>query len=66
MRIVVNGEEQELRGPVTVDEALVNLGYADKFIAVAINQTCIPKGRYGSTRVQEGDRLEILGPMSGG
>ena len=35
-------------------------------IAVAHNEEFVPRSRYASLQLQEGDRLEIVAPMQGG
>lgn len=64
--ITVNGKSLTLRGPRTVAALLVELGYKDSFVAVAVNHACVRKSEYPSFAIQAGDEVEILAPMSGG
>ena len=42
------------------------LGLAGKRIAVELNGEIVPKSRYAHTRVDAGDRLEIVAAVGGG
>jgi thiamine biosynthesis protein ThiS len=35
-------------------------------MAVAVNREVMPKARYASAHLREGDRVEIVRPMGGG
>lgn len=65
--IRVNGEERTL-DVTTVTELLeaesVNL--AARFVAVAVNGTVIPRGRWDNEPVKAGDDIEIVSPAPGG
>jgi sulfur carrier protein len=65
MRILVNGcwretETAELCG------ALDELGYGDAVVSTAVNGEFVALAHRASTRLAEGDRLEVLAPMQGG
>ncbi|MFO1371625.1 MAG: sulfur carrier protein ThiS [Candidatus Competibacteraceae bacterium] len=65
--IEVNGNKKALDNPpYSLAEALNLWGYADAQIAVAHNEEFVPRNRYASLQLQEGDRLEIVAPMQGG
>ena len=66
MRIVVNGDEKELAGGITVKGLLEALGLAAGSVAVERNRVIVKKGSYGSTVVEDGDRLEIVQFVGGG
>lgn len=65
MRIEVNGEPREVTGPRLAD-ALAELGLETARVATALNGTFVPKTARADTRLNEGDRLEVLAPMQGG
>jgi len=65
MTITINGEQQSLSEPQTIDQLLANKGFSDR-IAVAINGAFIPRSTYANQVVKEGDSIEILAPMQGG
>ena len=70
MRLCINGEWREIERAETLLGALVGSGAwseADaEYTVVALNRECVPRARYGDTRVRENDAIEILSPMQGG
>jgi sulfur carrier protein len=66
-RIRINGEKKTL-DVSTVDELLraEAVDPAARFVAVAINGEVIPRGRWDSERVKDGDDVEIVRPAPGG
>jgi sulfur carrier protein len=66
VKILVNGEEKLLSSEVSVADLLNQLGYREDFIAVAVNNECIKRAKFGAHLVREQDRVEILAPMAGG
>jgi len=66
-RIRINGERKSL-DVSTVDELLraEAVDPAARFVAVAINGEVIPRGRWDSERVKDGDDIEIVRPAPGG
>lgn len=66
MKIIVNGEERELDGELSIADALTQWGYARQSVAVALNQDFVPRSAFGVTVVKSGDELEIVAPMQGG
>lgn len=67
IRIQVNGQRREIAGDrPTVAELVREMGLEGKRIAVEQNGTIVPKSRYGETRLETGDRLEIVRAVGGG
>ena len=66
MHVQINGEERDFEGPLTVETVLQRLGFDPRKIAVERNLEIVPKGTYGGTAVQDGDRLEIVHFIGGG
>ena len=69
MRIVLNGEPREVAAPrpeAVLDAVLEELGYGGATVATAVNGAFVPAVARGSTRLGEGDRLEVLTPRQGG
>jgi thiamine biosynthesis protein ThiS len=50
---------------MTVKELLELMNYT-KGIAVALNETFVLKAKYEDTKIEDGDRLDILSPVQGG
>ena len=70
MRIHVNGELTELNGVVDeaprLDRVLVDLGYKGRKVAVAVNETFVPRAAWGERVIEPGDSLDVVAPIQGG
>ena len=67
MELVVNGAVRSLTpAPATVADLVRALDLEGKRIAVERNGEIVPRARYGVTRVDPGDRLEIVAAVGGG
>jgi sulfur carrier protein len=65
MRLVVNGEPQEVPA-ATLADALQSLDLAEAQVATALNGEFVPARARASTPVKDGDRIEIVAPRQGG
>jgi sulfur carrier protein len=65
MRLVVNGEPQEVPA-ATLADALQSLDLAEAKVATALNGEFVPARARASTLVKDGDRIEIVAPRQGG
>ena len=66
MKITVNGKPHEVAEGISVDALLVELGVKREYTAVAVNREVTPKSAYAATRLNAGDKVEIVRPMGGG
>lgn len=70
MHISVNGELTELNGSgekaPRLDRVLVDLGYGDRKVAVAVNETFVPRTAWADQLIESGDRLDVVAPIQGG
>jgi sulfur carrier protein len=70
MNITVNGKPREIERSASGEMDLPALLHAfdvnPRLVAVAINGEVVPKDRYESTRVRDGDTLEIVRMVGGG
>jgi thiamine biosynthesis protein ThiS len=66
MNITVNGNAMAVEPGLTVDGLLELLKIKREYTAVAVNREITPKSEYGSVKLSEGDKLEIVRPMGGG
>ena len=64
--ITLNGEPRALDGPVTVAGLVRALSLDGRKIAVERNQEIVPRGRYDTVELGQGDRLEIVHFIGGG
>jgi thiamine biosynthesis protein ThiS len=65
VRLIINGEEREVHSQ-KLSELLGELKVAFPHFAVAINQQVVPRSKYESTSVEEGDKIEIVHAVGGG
>jgi thiamine biosynthesis protein ThiS len=66
MRVMLNGEEQEIRDDITVADLLHDLQITLQYGAVAVNRRVVRKKDHEATRLSAGDRIEIVRPVGGG
>ena len=66
MELMINGETQSFPGTLSVSELLARLAVDSRKVAVECNRVLVPKSAYGSTALQSGDTLEIIGFIGGG
>ncbi|MBT7449496.1 MAG: sulfur carrier protein ThiS [Rhodospirillaceae bacterium] len=66
MQIIVNGESKDILEAVSVETLLANLGVDSKKVAVERNLEIVPKTRFESTLIEDGDRLEVVHFIGGG
>jgi len=65
MRIIINGDETQVQATL-LSEVLRECGYAHQRIATAVNGDFVHTAARAQTELREGDRLEVVAPMSGG
>lgn len=65
MKIIVNSQPVEITA-TNIGALLNELGYEDGRIATALNGDFIPEASRDGTKLNIGDRIEILAPMQGG
>lgn len=66
VRIVVNGEAQEVADTITVQELLISLDVKTKAVAVERNLEIVPAALHRECILCEGDQLEIVTLVGGG
>ncbi|WP_284338061.1 sulfur carrier protein ThiS [Comamonas sp. NoAH] len=65
MNITINQQPVELAANATVADAVTQWQAKPPF-AVAVNTEFVPKSRHATHVLAEGDRLEIISPVTGG
>lgn len=65
MQITINQQPVTLTAPATVADAVAQWGAKPPF-AVAVNLHFVPSSRYAEQPLQDGDRMEIIAPVTGG
>jgi thiamine biosynthesis protein ThiS len=66
MRVLLNGEEQEIEDDITVAALLHALQITLQYGAVAVNRKVVRKKDHEATYLKPGDRIEIVRPVGGG
>ena len=66
MRLIINGEEQEFAGELTLAQLLEHLGMKPDRVAVELNRAIAARERWAETKLREGDQLEIVHFVGGG
>jgi sulfur carrier protein len=63
--ISVNEQQLQVDDQTTVAALLESLGYPDRGIAVALNQSVLPRSGWATT-LSDGARLEVVTAVQGG
>jgi thiazole tautomerase (transcriptional regulator TenI) len=66
VEIVVNGKPVAISAGETVHDFLAGKRMTDAMAIVERNGEIVPRGEYGDTRLQAGDRLEVVHAVGGG
>ncbi|MEM6162680.1 sulfur carrier protein ThiS [Erwinia sp. P6884] len=66
MKILVNDEAMTFPAPLRLAELLDHLSRQQPGTALAVNQCIIPRDRWSSYHLQEGDELVIFQAIAGG
>ncbi|MCA9563010.1 MAG: sulfur carrier protein ThiS [Myxococcales bacterium] len=68
MRITLNGKLEDLPDSMMVGALVDRLGLGERQsgVAVAVNDCVVPRSQWPNTRLEEGDRVELVGAVSGG
>jgi thiamine biosynthesis protein ThiS len=66
LSIVVNGEDRATRPEATVTDLLRELGLDRGRVAIERNLEILPRAKWSETKVQAGDRYEIVQFVGGG
>ena len=66
MRITINGENRDLRGPLSIAQLLGEYGIDRRKVAVERNLEIVPRSSLGEIGVEDGDDYEIVHFVGGG
>jgi len=64
--ISLNGEAREFAASLSLTELIDHLGHAGRRIAIERNGEIVPRSQHSETRLQDGDKLEIVVAVGGG
>jgi thiamine biosynthesis protein ThiS len=66
MTLQINGEKREFSDALTVSALVEHLGMKNDRVAIELNLDILPRERWSSTELHDGDRLEIVHFVGGG
>ena len=66
LEVVLNGEPHRVPEGATVADLVAGLGRHPRTVAVERNGELVPRARFGETRLDAGDRLEVVHFVQGG
>ncbi|WP_333777478.1 sulfur carrier protein ThiS [Streptomyces sp. IBSBF 3136] len=66
MNISVNGRHRQVAPGTALDALVRTLTAAPSGVAAAVNETVVPRTRWATTALAEGDRVEVLTAVQGG
>lgn len=66
MKITVNGTFTEMADGASVGDLVRERTDDRRRVAVARNGEVVPRGEWETTRLSEGDLIEVLAPVAGG
>jgi len=66
MNVTVNGANRELTPGTTLAQVVAQLTSAGAGVAVAVNDTVVPRGAWTATVLADRDRVEVLTAVQGG
>lgn len=64
--LLLNGEPYQVAEGATVADLVAGLGRDPRTVAVERNGDLVPRARLGETRLEPGDRLEVVHFVQGG
>ena len=65
MQVLINHQAHQLPDHATLADAVQAIAASGPF-AAAVNLQFVPRTRYAQTPLAEGDRIEIIAPVTGG
>lgn len=66
MKLHLNGDPREYAAGLTLAALIEQLGMKSDRVAVELNLEIVPRERWTETRLDDGDRLEIVQFVGGG
>lgn len=66
MKLIINGDEREFESISTLSQLLSRLELKGDRVAIELNRDLIPRERWSSSQLNDGDKLEIVHFVGGG
>jgi thiamine biosynthesis protein ThiS len=66
MTLIINGQPREFASLATLSDLVTQLGMKPDRVAIELNRDLIPRDRWPTTQIGDGDKLEIVHFVGGG
>ena len=66
MNLIINGEDRQFDSTFNIFALVERLGMKPDRVAVELNRNLVPRERWTSTSLSDGDKLEIVHFVGGG
>jgi sulfur carrier protein len=66
MEVIINGEPHRAAGPMSLAQAVALLTPAESGVAAAVNGDVVRRSAWDSTRLADGDEVEVVTAVQGG
>lgn len=66
MKLIINGEEKQVEALATLASLIEHLGIKGDRVAVELNRDIVSRSKWAETKLQDGDKLEIVHFVGGG
>jgi len=66
MKLIINGENRNIKDNWTINDILKDLKIEDKVMAVAVNMKIVKKENWNNYIPKDGDKIEFLHFVGGG
>lgn len=66
MNIQVNGQDRLVAAGCTISTLLGDLGVTQPHVAVEVNLEVVPRAQHRETKLNDGDRVEVVTLVGGG
>ncbi len=66
MKVTINGQARTFEQPLTIAELLAQLEVHPLRVAIEVNEQLVRRADFAATRIQEGDRIEVVTFVGGG
>lgn len=66
MKVLINGEEHELKEVLTLADLLVRFALPMQRVAIELNKTVVRRKDWAATGVNDGDQIEVVHFVGGG
>ncbi len=66
MQLQINGDARQFDGSLTLTSLLAQLGMKTDRVAIELNSNIVPRDKWNTTNLADGDQLEIVHFVGGG